>query len=66
MKSLTLDWISLMENQLSDKTIIWISSSCLNNKICINVSFSLLENTGIYLNRQILKEKQNKKEKYKR
>ena len=55
-----------MENELSDKTITWISSSCLTNKICINVSFSLLENTRIYLNRHILKEKQNKKEEYKR
>lgn len=30
----------------------------LTNKICINKSFSLLENIGIYLNRNILREKE--------
>lgn len=35
----------------------------LTNKICINESFSLLENTGIYINRNILQENKNEEHK---
>lgn len=63
MKSLILDLDIVTGETVTRQNFDMGIFFMLTNKICINESFSLLENTGIYINRNILQENKNEEHK---